>query len=143
MDHAKDIQIIDTAAEQQVMGAAIAKGILKTLGIAYRDVAPAYTHTDFLAELQEALGAPVTGEPDLVTLGMTVAVSAKVNPKHAAVRPLQRWLNALGYTEVGTADGEAGPKFTSAVLHYQMDHGCTQTGALQDWDKTWCKLIWG
>lgn len=32
-----DIQIIDTAAEQQAMGVAIAKGVLKTLGIAYKE----------------------------------------------------------------------------------------------------------
>lgn len=35
IDNAKDIAIIDTAAEQKTMGVAIAKGILKTLGIAY------------------------------------------------------------------------------------------------------------
>ena len=35
VDNAKDIAIIDTAAEQKVMGVAIAKGILKTLGISY------------------------------------------------------------------------------------------------------------
>lgn len=35
IDNAKDIQIIDTLAEQKAMGVAIAKGILKTLGIAY------------------------------------------------------------------------------------------------------------
>ena len=74
---------------------------------------------------------------------MTVTVSAKVNPKHAAVKPLQKWLNVLGYAEVGTADGVAGAKFTSAVLHFQMDNGCTPTGALQEWDKTWHKMIWG
>lgn len=33
VDNKKDIQIIDTAAEQAKMGVAIAKGILKTLGI--------------------------------------------------------------------------------------------------------------
>lgn len=38
VDNAKDMQIIDTEAERKVMGTAIAKGILKTLGIAY--VAP-------------------------------------------------------------------------------------------------------
>lgn len=32
----KDIQIVDTAAEQKAMGVAIAEGILKTLGIAYK-----------------------------------------------------------------------------------------------------------
>lgn len=102
-----------------------------------------YDRTAFLKELQKALGAPVTGEADLATLGMTVTVSAKLNPRHAAVKPIQKRLNALGYTEVGKADGIAGVKFTSAVLHFQQDHGCTPTGALQEWDKTWHKLIWG
>lgn len=37
VDHAKDIQIIDTAVEQKAMGIALAKGILKTLGIPYRN----------------------------------------------------------------------------------------------------------
>jgi N-acetylmuramoyl-L-alanine amidase len=36
IDTKKDIQIIDTATEQAAMGVAIAKGILKTLGIAYK-----------------------------------------------------------------------------------------------------------
>lgn len=35
VDNKKDIQIIDTAAEQKAMGVAIAKGILSTLGISY------------------------------------------------------------------------------------------------------------
>lgn len=38
VDNKKDIQIIDTAAEQKAMGIAIAKGILKTLGIAYKSI---------------------------------------------------------------------------------------------------------
>ena len=35
VDHKTDIQIIDTAAKQKAMGIAIAKGVLKTLGISY------------------------------------------------------------------------------------------------------------
>lgn len=34
LDHKTDVQIVDTVAEQKAMGVAIAKGILKTLGIA-------------------------------------------------------------------------------------------------------------
>lgn len=41
VDNATDMQIIDTEAEQKVMGVALAKGALKTLGIAYKDAAPA------------------------------------------------------------------------------------------------------
>lgn len=36
VDNATDIKIIDTAAEQKKMGVAIAKGVLATLGIAYK-----------------------------------------------------------------------------------------------------------
>lgn len=37
VDNKKDVAIIDTAAEQKKMGVAIAKGVLKTLGIAYKE----------------------------------------------------------------------------------------------------------
>ena len=50
LDNKKDIQIIDTAEEQVVMGVAIAKGILKTLGIAYK--APAAANTGKLYRVQ-------------------------------------------------------------------------------------------
>lgn len=40
VDNAKDIQIIDTEAERQTMGVAIAKGILKTLGVDYVEPKP-------------------------------------------------------------------------------------------------------
>lgn len=36
VDNKKDISILDTAAEQKAMGVVIAKGILATLGIAYK-----------------------------------------------------------------------------------------------------------
>ena len=37
IDNAKDIQIIDTPGEQKAMGIAIAKGVLATLGIKYKE----------------------------------------------------------------------------------------------------------
>lgn len=37
IDNAKDIQIIDTPGEQKAMGIAIAKGVLATLGIQYKE----------------------------------------------------------------------------------------------------------
>lgn len=41
VDNKTDIQIIDTAAEQAAMGVAIARGVLKTLGIAIKQKEPA------------------------------------------------------------------------------------------------------
>jgi hypothetical protein len=43
VDNKTDIKIIDTVAEQKAMGVAIAKGILKTLGIAYIATATSYS----------------------------------------------------------------------------------------------------
>lgn len=37
LDNKKDVQIIDTDAEQKAMGVAIAKGVLKELGIAWKE----------------------------------------------------------------------------------------------------------
>lgn len=41
LDNKKDVQIIDTDAEQKAMGKAIAKGVLKELGISYIEEKPA------------------------------------------------------------------------------------------------------
>jgi N-acetylmuramoyl-L-alanine amidase len=46
IDNKKDIAIIDTLAEQKKMGIAVAKGILKTLGIAYVEEKPVVTDTN-------------------------------------------------------------------------------------------------
>ena len=47
VDNKADLAIIDTSAEQKAMGIAIAKGILKTLGMEYREVsAPVVTYAE-------------------------------------------------------------------------------------------------
>lgn len=42
LDNKTDVQIVDTEAERKAMGKAIAKGILKTLGIAYFEPTPVF-----------------------------------------------------------------------------------------------------
>ena len=101
-----------------------------------------YSREMFLAELQEALGATVTGKPDLETLGRTITIGAKYNRSHPCVKPVQKRLLALDYEEVGAADGVAGAMFTSALLHFQMDAGCSMTGMAEEWGRTWQELIW-
>ncbi len=78
-----------------------------------------YTKKQFIKDVQAATGAKVDGVAGPETLSKTVTVSAKKNNKHAVVKLIQKYLYALGYTSVGTADGEAGPKFTTAVNEYQ------------------------
>ena len=100
-----------------------------------------YTLKDFVKDIQKAFGAPVDGIAGPITLSKTKTLSAGINARHAAIEPVQKRLLALGYNEVGATDGAAGPKFTSAVAHFQQDNGCTVDGVITAGNKTWKKLL--
>lgn len=104
-------------------------------------VTDAYPLEEFIRDIQKACGAAVDGIAGPETIGKTVTLSAKINARHAAVKPVQERLFYLGYVEVGEADGIAGPKFTSAVAHFQMDNGCVVDGEITARNKTWKKLL--
>ena len=70
-----------------------------------------------------------------------MTVSAYKNTTHPVVKPVQQYLFALGYTQVGEADGIAGRKFTQAVKAFQQDNGCVADGELTARNKTWRKLL--
>lgn len=100
-----------------------------------------YTLKQFIKDVQKACGAAVDGIAGIETISKTVTLSSKKNRTHAAVKAVQKRLAALGYTEVGTADGIAGPKFTSAVAHFQLDNNCVADGEITAKNKTWKKLL--
>jgi N-acetylmuramoyl-L-alanine amidase len=78
VDNKKDMEIIDTAAEQKTMGVAIAKGILKTLGIAYK------------AETK----AEDTKDKEVAALKNTIdALKKEVNSLELTVRELNTKIN--------------------------------------------------
>lgn len=100
-----------------------------------------YTYKDFVGDVQKACGAKVDYIAGPETLSKTVTVSKSKNRKHAVVKSIQKYLYALGYTEVGDDDGIAGVKFDSAVKHYQRDNGCVVDGEITARNKTWKKLL--
>jgi hypothetical protein len=100
-----------------------------------------YSLTQFIKDVQKACGASVDGIAGPETLSKTVTLSATKNRKHAAVKSVQKRLIALGYAEVGEADGIAGPKFTQAVKHFQKNNGCVADGEITKGNKTWRKLL--
>ena len=100
-----------------------------------------YTLFDFVWDVQNACGATVDGVAGKETLSKTVTLSRKHNTRHKAVKAVQKRLIALGYTEVGLADGIAGYKFASAVAHFQQDNGCVTDGIITARNKTWRKLL--
>ena len=102
---------------------------------------PPYTHKQFVQDVQAACSAAVDGIPGPETLSKTVTIGAKYNNRHGCIKPVQHWLGALGYEEVGEADGIAGVKFTAAMAHFQQDNGCTPTGIAEAWGQTWQKLL--
>ena len=79
-----------------------------------------YTKTDFIKDLKAIFNVtPVNGTPTKTLLTKTVTLSARKNRTHRAIRPVQKYLYKLGYTEVGEADQVAGEKFTTAVNNFQ------------------------
>ena len=100
-----------------------------------------YSLEEFVKDIQRACGAAVDGIAGPETLSKTVTLSAHINATHAAVEPVQKRLHTIGYTEVGESDGIAGPKFTSAVAHFQQEHGCYVDGEITARNKTWKELL--
>ena len=102
---------------------------------------PEYSLEQFIREVQKVCGAAVDGIAGGETISRTVTLSAYKNRTHPAVVPVQKRLNALGYTQVGEADGIAGAKFTAAVKAFQKDHGCVSDGEITAGNKTWKVLL--
>ena len=112
-----------------------------TFGGAPVAVQEGYSLEQFVRDVQRACGATVDGKAGPETLSKTVTLSANKNRTHAVVAAVQKRLYALGYIEVGTADGIAGAKFTSTVAHFQQDNDCTVDGEVTARNKTWRKLL--
>lgn len=100
-----------------------------------------YTQEQFVRDVQAACGAAVDGIAGPETLSKTVTLSAYKNRTHRAVEAVQKRLAALGYKQVGEADGIAGAKFTAAVKAFQQDNRCWVDGELTAKNKTWRLLL--
>ena len=101
-----------------------------------RDTFGGYGLEAFRRELAAALQVVEDG---VLTAAPTLGRSW--NARHPAVRPVQKYLAALGYEAVGVADGVAGEKFATAVAQFQQDQGCQATGCLEQWGITWHRLL--
>ena len=96
-----------------------------------------YTFKNFVRDIQKAIGAFPDGIPGPKTLSKTPTISQKINPKHPAVKPLQKRMYALGYVTVGEADGIAGEKFSIALSEFQRDNGCYDDAEITSQKTTW------
>ena len=99
-----------------------------------------YMYKDFVREVQSACGAKVDGIAGPETLSKTVTVSRTKNNRHAVVKPIQKYLNTLGFN-CGAVDGIAGKLFDSAVKSFQKANSCVCDGEITARNKTWKKLL--
>ena len=146
MDSTTDAPVILTDAYSKLVAYATMEGIAKAAGLKKLPTVPqpegkGYTLEQFIRQVQAACGAAVDGIAGPETLGKTVTVSQTKNNTHPVVSPVQKRLAALGYTQVGQADGIAGVKFTAAVVAFQEDHRCWVDGEITARNKTWKKLL--
>lgn len=100
-----------------------------------------YTLEQFICDVQSACGVPVTGVVDNATLSKTITISNTINRSHKVVKYVQKRLLALGYSEIGIADGVAGVMFKTALTNFQNKNGCTPTGIAEEEGRTWRKLL--
>ena len=101
-----------------------------------------YTLGQFITDVQKACGAAVDGIAGPETLGSTVTISKTKNTRHKAVQAVQKRLAALGFTQVGEADGWAGEKFHQALTAYQIKNGLLPAdGEATKNGPTWRKLL--
>ncbi len=103
------------------------------------------TFTTFVKDLQKAIGVPVDGKPGPITLAKTPTLSTSIGWHHAAVRPLQVYLQSLGYNlgKYGV-DGKFGNDMKQAIKKYQKDVGLKasyQDGKVTARMYTWQKLL--
>ena len=146
MDSRTDVPVILDEAYSKLVAYATMEGIAKVAGLKKKEVEPKpaeeYSLTQFIKDVQAACGAKADGIAGPETLSKTVTLSSSKNRTHKAVKAVQKRLYALGYIEVGEADGIAGAKFTKAVKKFQDEFNiCTPDGEITAKNKTWRKLL--
>lgn len=107
----------------------------------YRDSFLGYSQKQFVSDVQAAIGAKVDGIAGPETLSKTPSVSRWRNRCHPVVAAVQKRLFALGYTQVGEADGIAGRKFDNTLRKFQKSNNCVVDGEITAGQKTWRMLL--
>lgn len=141
MDSKVDYSVILDAEYSKKMAYATMEGIAKVAGLKKKAGSAEYTREQFIREIQAACGAEVDGIAGPETLSKTVTINTSSNRTHRAVAPVQKWLAAQGYNQVGEVDGIAGPKFQAAVQAFQADNQCRVDGEITARNKTWKRLL--
>ena len=99
-----------------------------------------YSKTQFIKDVQAAIGVKIDGIAGTETLARTITISKTKNISHTVVKPVQKYLNLQGYN-CGTADGIFGLNTDSAVKTFQKNNNCVVDGEITQNGNTWKKLL--
>lgn len=99
-----------------------------------------YSQKDFIKDVQTAIGTKADGIVGVKTLKKLPTVSKNKNRKHKVIKPLQKYLNALGY-DCGDVDGIAGDKFDKAVKEWAKDNGRVADGEFTKGGNSWKRIL--
>jgi hypothetical protein len=101
-----------------------------------------YTQTQFIKDVQTILGMTSNGKATTALLNKTITVSRTINNKHDIVKPIQKYLNLLGYS-CGEVDGSFGAKTEAALKQYQSKIVGLKApdGVITKCKGTWKKLL--
>lgn len=97
----------------------------------------------FVKDIQKAIGANIDGIAGPETLSKTPTISTSTGWNHAAVRPLQVYLQSLGY-DLGSkgVDGQFGKDMKACIKKYQSDNKLPYAdGKVTAKMYTWKKLL--
>lgn len=126
-----DVKIVDTLAERQAFGKAIAKGILVYLGIAYK-----------VETSSGSSASTTTVKIENVTVTLPQLLRGADNPDYQ-VKKVQSCLNLMGWTGADgkplEVDGDFGANTEAAIKKLQAAHNITADGKMNA--KTWRALL--
>lgn len=99
-----------------------------------------YSNKQFIKDVQTAIGAKADGIAGSETLSKTVTISKSKNNRHTVVKPVQKYLNSIGFN-CGVADGIFGTTTDAAVRIYQKKNNCVADGEITKRGNTWKCLL--
>lgn len=97
-----------------------------------------YSKTQFVKDIQKAIGAKVDGDAGTETFSKVPMISVSFNRNHTVVKYLQKYLNVLDYN-VGKEDGDYGNDSKTGVIKFQKAKGLGADGIVGQ--NTWKALM--
>lgn len=143
MTNKYEAELMETEEFCKEQGEDVARGILNYLGITNNitDKSETYNQFQFIKDIQSSISVNVNGIVNDNMLSKLPTVSKTKNNRHAVIKPLQKYLNSLGFN-CGVENGVADKNFDKATKAWAKANDCVADGEFTNGGKSW-KVILG